>query len=261
MKSDFMTIKKYTCGTALALLLLTSACAMAADSTPPLATIIQQVIARDDANQKELQSMEFHETLKTEQLAADGHVTKQQEVKMILRPGATDEVTVLSAKGDDLPTDPDAAARKAKGEQAKTKSMRFALKDMSDRFIIALAGTNVFRGQPVYVLTFEPKPNQSYRDQTEKVLNQLHGRMWISTADYSVLKTDATLAHPVDVAWFLAQITSLDFHYELRGGPGAMGPAFIQTSVVVDAPFVTIRQKMSYDMTDFASRVGAVAGE
>jgi hypothetical protein len=254
-----MTIKT-SLGWALLALVGMPVTAAAADSTVPLATIIERVVARDDANQKSLQSMEFNETLKTEQLDAGGKVTKHQEVHMIVRPGATDEVTVLSAKGDDLPTDPDAAARKAKGEQAKGKSMRFALKDMASRFVIAQEGADVFQGQPVYVLSFEPKPDQSYRDQTEKVLNQLHGKMWISTADYSVLKTEAALAHPVEIAWFLAQITSLDFHYELRGGPGAMGPALIQTSVVVEAPFITVRQRMTFDMTQFRPRTKAASG-
>jgi hypothetical protein len=255
-----MTIKIFFGGVLVALVGTPVLAVSASDAPVPLATIIERVIARDDANQKSLQSMEFNETLRTEQLDAGGKVTKHQEVRMIVRPGATDEVTVVSAKGDDLPTDPDAAARKAKGEQDKGKSMRFALKDMASRFVITVVGTDVLQGQPVDVLSFEPKPDQSYRDQTEKVLNQLHGKMWISTADYSVLKTDASLAHPVEIAWFLAQITSLDFHYELRGGPGAMGPALIRTAVVVDAPFLTIRQRMTFDMTQFRSRIKSPAG-
>lgn len=232
----------------------------AQDSPVPLSTIIQRVIARDDANQKELQTMEYRENLLSEQLGADGHVTKHSDVQMLIRPGAADEVVVLSSRGDDIPGNPDDAARKAKGDETKRRQLRFALKDMAQRFTITLAAPGVFEGQAVYVLAFEPKPGQSYQNQTEKVLNRLHGKMWVSTADYSVLKTEASLAEPVEVAWFLAQITTLNFHYELRNTTGGMGPAFVQTSVVVKAPFVTVRQQMKVDMFQFRKRAPSVAG-
>jgi hypothetical protein len=256
-----MAITRSILGATLALLLGPLTSARAGDSTVPLPVIIQKVIARDDANQRNLQSMEFHETAKTDQLGPDGSVIKHQETRMIIRPGMADEVSILSVRGDDLPSNPDEALQKAKGEEAKRKNVRFALKDMAQRFTIILAGTEVFQGQPVYVLAFTPKPDQSYHDQTEKVLNHLHGKMWISTSDYSVLKTDASLAEPVDIAWFLAQITALDFRYELHNTSGGMGPAFIQTSVAVSAPFLQFRQRMTIEMTQFQSRSGAVAAQ
>ena len=79
--------------------------------------------------------------------------------------------------------------------------MRIDLKDIAERFTITLAGMDTCEGQATYVLAFAPKANQGYRDQTEKVLNQLQGKMWISTTDYSVLKTDASLAQPVAIVW------------------------------------------------------------
>ena len=249
------------CRVILLLLLLPATRATAVDPAPALPTIIQRVIARDEDNKKKLQSMEFHATSHTEQLDADGKATKQREVKMIVRPGAAEEITILSVKGDDLPADPDEAAQKAKGDEVKRKNMRIDLKDIAQRFTITLAGTDTFQGQPAYVLAFAPKPDQSYRDQTEKVLNQLKGRIWVSTLDYSVLKTDATLAQPVDILWFVAQISKLDFHYELHSTPGGMGPAFVQTSVVVEAPLVEIRQRSSVEMTNFRARTATVAGK
>jgi hypothetical protein len=228
--------------------------AFAEEPTPPLATIIRQVIARDDANQKVLQSMEYHQTLKTERLDDNGQVMKEQELGMLVRPGATPEIQVLSAKGDDLPSDPDQAALKVQGKAAQTKKINFSLKDMANRFNISLAGMDTFEGQSVYVVAFAPKPDQPYRDQTEKVLNQLQGKMWVSTKDYAVLKTEANLAEPVEIAWIFASITDLQFHYELNNTSGGMGPAWIQTSVKVDAPFFSIRQRMTVNMTQFEPR-------
>jgi hypothetical protein len=134
----------------------------------------------------------------------------------------------------------------------------FSLKDMAGRFNISYVGTDTFEGVPVYVVAFEPKPDQPYRDQTEKVLDQLHGKMWISTKDYSVLKTDADLAAPVEIAWIFAEITQLHFHYELNNTHGGLGPASFQTTVRVDAPFITIRQRMIVDMGDVVPR-GAIS--
>jgi hypothetical protein len=226
---------------------------------PAMDALIRQVIARDDSNQKALQSMQYNESLNSDRLDGQGKVMQHQEVRMIVRPGSAQEIEVLSVKGNDLPTDPDQAALQAQGKQAQKNQVRFALKDMAGRFRITYAGSDTIRGQPVYIVAFAPKSDQPYRDQTEKVLNHLHGRMWISPRDYSVLKTEATLAEPVQVAWVFASVTSLDFHYELDGGPGEMGPALIQTMVRVDAPFITIRQRMIVDMTQFQSRAKSIA--
>ena len=238
----------------LALVFLPLISVSAADTPPLLSTIVRQVIARDDANQKALQSMEYHETLRTERLDGQGRVARQQELRMIVRPGTSREVQVLSEKGDDLPADPDEATLQARGKEAQKSKINFSLKDMASRFNITFTGTEALWGQSVYVVAFEPKPDQPYRSQTEKVLNHLRGRLWISTRDYSVLKTEATLAQPVEIAWIFAQVDSLDFHYELNNTSGGMGPAWIQVSVRVDAPFLTIRQRMTVDMAQFQPR-------
>jgi hypothetical protein len=198
--------------------------------------------------------MEYHETLKIERLDSQEQVTQQQVLQMIVRPGTSQEIQVLSEKGDDLPANPDEAALQTQGKKAQKMAVNFALKDMASRFNVTYAGTDAVQGQSVYIVTFEPKPNQPYRDQTEKVLNHLHGHIWISSRDYSVLKIDATLAQPVEVAWIFAHINSVDFHYRLNNTSGGMGPAWIQTSVRVDAPFITIRQRMTVDMTQFQPR-------
>ncbi len=228
--------------------------ARASDTSPPLSTIIERVVARDNANQKALLSMEYHQTLKTERLDEHGQVIRQQELQMIVRPGTAEELQVISEKGDNLPANPDEAALQAQGHKVQKQKINFVLKDIVDRFTVTLAGRDTLQNQPVYVLTFEPKPDQPYRNQTEKVLNQLHGRIWISARDYSVLRIEATLAKPVEVAWIFAEIGALNFHYELKNTAGGMGPTRIQASVEVDAPFIKIRQRMTIDMTQFKPR-------
>jgi hypothetical protein len=225
-----------------------------ADAVPSLPTIIQGAIARDDATQKALRSLQYHQVLNTEQLDANGKVTKKQEIQMIVRPGADNEIQVVAEKGDDLPGNPDEASLQAQGKKAQKQKLNFPLKDLVSRFNVTLIGTGTFQNQPVYILGFEPKPGQPYRNQTEKVLNHLHGRLWISARDYSILQTNATLADPVEVAWIFAKVSFLSFHYELNNTTGGFAPAQISTSVIVSTPFVEIRQTMKVVMTQVEPR-------
>jgi len=198
--------------------------------------------------------MEYHQVLKTERLDDTEHVTQRQELQMVVRPGAAQEIQVVSEKGDDLPANPDEAALQAQGQKAQKQQVDFSLKDLAGRFNIRFVAADTLHGQPVYVLAFEPKPNQPYQNQTEKVLNHLHGQMWISTRDYSILRTDATLAQPVEIAWVFAEVQALSFHYELNNSSGGLGPSQVLTSVKVTAPFISIHQRMTVDMTQFQQR-------
>ena len=173
---------------------------------------------------------------------------------MIIRPGAPQEIEVVLVKGDQIPSDPDEAAQQEKGQEAQRRKHNFSLKSLVTRFNISYVGLGEFMGQPAYVIAFEPKPDQPYRDQTEMVLNQLHGRMWIGRRNDLVLKTDATLAHPVPVAWIFARITKLDFHYELRSTTSDFGPAWVQVLVQVDTPIFNFHQRQTVEMTQFKPR-------
>jgi hypothetical protein len=247
----------FACGT----IFLLPRGAEAAAPTEPVSAIIAKVIARDEATQRQLATMEYHQATHTEQLDASGHVTHQQDAQMIVRPGAAKEIEVVSVKGDRIPTDPDEAEQKAKGQEVERRKHNFSLKNLATRFNVSLVGSEIYRGRPAYILGFEPKPNQPYNDQTEKVLNQLHGRMWVSQDDDVVLKTEATLAQPVEVAWVFARIAKLDFSYELRTNNNDLGPAWLQVVVDVEAPFVSIRQRQTVDMDHFEQRSRMVAAE
>jgi hypothetical protein len=226
----------------------------ATTDTTPLPSILDGVIARDAQTQRELKSLEYDQTVHTERLDTQGHVTGHQDVKMIVRPGASPEIQVVQVKGDDIPTDPDQAAQKAKGQEIARHKQNFDLKTIAAHFNITLQGTSTELGPKAYVLAFEPKPNQPYTTQTEKVLDQLHGRMWVRASDNTILRTQATLLHPVDVAWILVTIDQLDFHYELPAGGSEYGPAWMETSVEIAAPLIRIHQRQRVDMDHFRPR-------
>ncbi len=240
----------------LAALLLASApaCAVVAPSPPlppPPNDLVAKVVARDQATQDQLRAMQYREAIHSDQLDAQGGVTHQQDTQMIVQPGAHEPFHVLSVRGDRIPGDPDEAVRQAKGQETERRKHDFSLRILAARFQIANAGIGTCLGAPAYLLSFEPKPNQPFRDQTEKVLNQLHGRIWVDPRTNVVLRIEATLAHPVTVAWIFAKITRLDFQYEMRSLTNLYGPSHLQVFVEVATPIWSVRQRQSVDLTDF----------
>jgi hypothetical protein len=136
----------------------------------------------------------------------------------------------------------------------ESNKQTFTLRDLVDRFTIVLAGEDQIAGQPTYVLAFTPKPNQPYHDETEKVVNQLQGHMWISARTYNVLRTEASLVHPVSIAWFLARIPTLDFHYSTQDTDAGFAASQVQITLQVDAFFVGFHERQTIDMTNFRPR-------
>lgn len=236
--------------------LFAAACllARANDTPPPMRTLLDGVIARDAQTQQELRKMTYDEHVLTERLDASGKVTQHQDLQLIVQPGAKQELQVVSVRGDNLPADPDAATRQAQGKETQRRQQTLDLKSLATRFDLTLQGTSNDLGAQAYIVAFEPKPNQPYHSQTEKVLNQLHGRIWVRASDDTILRTEATLLHPVQVAWIFASVTKLDFHYELPPGGSEYGPAWLQTSVEVDAPLIRIVQRQRVDMDHFRPR-------
>jgi hypothetical protein len=225
-----------------------------ADDQALMPQLLERIVAKDDANQLALKSLQYHERLVLEQIGEAKHVSKRQEAEMIIRPGDSPEVQVLSTHGDDLPSDPEEAAKQAKGQEEQRKRTNLSLRELSSRFNLKFLGRTDTHGEPVYLIGFEPKPGQPYNNQTERVLNHLKGKMWIRVSDAAVLKIEATLAEPVAVAWIFASISRLDFNYDLLQDSNGIGPCQVNTLVQVDAPLMTIRQNILVNMDKFEPR-------
>jgi hypothetical protein len=236
----------------------------AASTPPPAATgllqqIIDRTLARDDANQQALQSMQYDQTAAVDQLDDADKVTHHEVLQMIISPGANPSVKIVSVTGDNIPSDPDQAEAQATGRDVESNKQTFTLRALVDRFTIVLAGQDRIAGRPTYVLAFTPKPDQPYHDETEKVVNQLQGHMWISTRTYTVLRTEASLAHPVSIAWFLARIPTLDFHYSTQDTTVGFAASQVQITLQVNAFFVGFHERQTIDMNNFRPRPHAAA--
>jgi hypothetical protein len=225
---------------------------------PTLQKIIENTLARDDLQQQALQSTQYDQTASIDQLDDSGKVTQHEVLRMIIRPGANPSMQIVSVQGDNIPTNPDDAEAQAKGRDVEGNKQTFTLRMLVNRFNITLAGEDKIAGQPAYVIAFAPKPNQPYHDETEKVVNQLQGHMWISAQTYNVLQTEAGLARPVSIAWFLAKIPTLDFHYSAPDINTGFAPCQIQITLQVNALFVGFHERQTIEMMNFRPRPAEV---
>ncbi len=238
----------------LAALCLIQASAWAETPSPSLQKIIERTLLHDDERQKMLQSMQYDQTADLDELNAKGDVTRHETLQMVIYPGGNPSMKIVSVKGDHIPSDPDQAEAQAKGRDVEGNKDNFTLRALVNRFDLSLAEETELAGHHAYVIAFKPKPNQPYKDETEKVVNQLHGRMWISSDSYDVLQTEASLAAPVSIAWFVATIPKLDFHYTRLDLSKEFTPCQVQIALQVQAFFVGFNERQSMAMTNFKPR-------
>jgi len=222
--------------------------------TPPLQKIIDRTLAHDDERQKLLQKMQYDQTADIDELDGKGDIKRHETLEMIIYPGGTPSMKIVSVKGDHIPTDPDQAEAQEKGRDVEGNKNTFTLRQLVDRFTLTLAEVTHLAGHRAYVIAFTPKPDQPYKDETEKVVNRLHGRMWISADSYDVLQTEASLAEPVSIAWFLATIPKLDFHYSRPDISKTFTPCQVRITLQVQALVVGFHQRQVVDMKNFKSR-------
>lgn len=227
---------------------------LAEAAKPTLQQIVERTVLRDDERQKMLQSMQYDQTANVDELDDKGGVTRHEALQMIIYPGGNPSMKIVSIKGDHIPSDPDQAEAQSAGRDVEDNKNNFTLRALVNRFDLSLVEETVLAGRRVYVIAFTPKPNQPYNDETEKVVNQLHGRMWISTDTYDVLQTEASLAAPVSIAWFVAKIPQLDFHYSRLDQSKPFTPCQVQITLQVQALFVGFHERQSIEMTNFKSR-------
>lgn len=237
--------------------LLLTACLLVplvSQAAPPVSEIVKGVLARDEAEQKELETYAYHQKVRTEKLNPDGTVRDANEIAMEVRPG-DDFSIVADGKGNVLaPTQVTDGQRKQAKDSEKLKAS-FSLRRLAGRFDIVLAGEEAVDGKEAWVLAFTPRPGQPYNNRIEKILNNLAGKMWVAQDDGSILRTEAKLARPVDMAWFFATMTSLDYSYRAGlspdGAPPRLRPAEFDVAFDIDVMTRRIRQRQAISMSDY----------
>jgi hypothetical protein len=218
--------------------------------------MVEKVIARDEAITRALEKYEYDQKVEIEKLDAKGMIKGTDRLEMVVRPGAQASYTIVqdSSGGKVIPGDATAKQAKMARESEKNKTT-FSLRELAARYIVTKAGVEVVAGRKAHVLAFAPKPGLKFKDRTEKVLNRLYGRMWVSTEDYAILKTEAALREPVELAWMFASMKSLEFEYVTQPAAPGMVPKEFRLQFRVEVPFRTIWQRQLITMFKFRPRL------
>jgi len=161
---------------------------------------------------------------------------------------------------------PDYGTRTVTGntEQETQKASReepFELLKVIDHYTYTLEGDEMADGVLCYKIGFTPKPDMPYDNREEKVLNAVSGHIWASKLDYSLIRNDGSLMHPVSVAWIFASLREMEFQFDSMPLPnGDYGPKQVQYRYLVGIPFGILHERDTRKMSNYRGSVPAGTG-
>lgn len=274
-----MRLRLPTLLTAFSLLLLTAGASAAttAEQKPTGHEIFDAALAKFEADRVALRKWQYRQTLRTHQFDSAGKVTAKGMWESIVRPGdpRSLEYTAESMEGrlsffkagaeeprGDAPSSSPSPKGKAAADHDEKNQAESAVEavrkyNLRDRYVWKRLPNDISAGESAYVIAFEPKPNQNTRTREERFFGQLTGKIWISRADYTVLKADAKLRAPAQLFWVIARVTKFRVRYNVDSDPG--GNRLLRRSkatadTVVAFPFYEVRQRHWLTMDRFEPR-------
>jgi hypothetical protein len=206
-----------------------------ADQKESLESILQNILRCDDEMHQKMKRFEYDQHVLTRKYNSAGKEVEKKELTMRGRPGGRTLLSVVADKSGVVKTEDESALNDAKAAQDSRKIVsKFSVRDLLPRFDVWLIGEEAWQNYPAYVLGFKPKAkgNQKpFADRMEKVLAHLAGKIWVSKTDYIILRTEAELSEPVDLAWFFANMQSMSFRFEAQR---VSGLGFVPKSFMLD---------------------------
>lgn len=273
-----MRLRLTTLLTAISLLvpMLRASAATAAEQRPSGLEIFDAALAKFEADRVALRKWQYRQTLRTHQFDSAGKVTAKGMWESIVRPGdpRSLEYTAESMEGrlsffkagaeeprSDAPASAGSPKPKAadhdEKNQAESAVEAVRKYNLRDRYIWKRLPNDTAAGESAYVIAFEPKPNQNTRTREERFFGQLTGKIWISRADYTVLKADAKLRSPAQLFWVIARVTKFRVRYNVDAEAGAnrlLRGSKATAETVVAFPFYEVRQRHWLTMDRFEPR-------
>lgn len=226
--------------------------------------IFDRALAAFDNQRVALRDSQYHQTLTTHQFDSSGNVTARGTWQSIVRPGdprpleyvgerMEGKLSFFKAESSPSPaSSPASSSLKTKApEKADEKNQSESAVEAVHKYNLRerynwkrLPDENV-TGEPAYVISFAPKPNQNVHSREERFFSLLAGKLWVSRSDFLILKMDVALQSPCQLFWIIAQVTTFKFTYILEP---SHGPRLFRLSraiarTVVSFPFYAVRQK------------------
>ncbi len=221
----------------LALLALTALSVHAEESAE---MIVKKMVARDKELVQHRSIYKYTVEMTREKLDDDGKVLSSSHEEMQMQ-------------GD---KSPDYDTRKNKDVEGNLKQAAreepFNILHILSHYDFKLDGNENVGGTPCIKVRFTPKGNQPYSNREEKVANELEGYLWISKADYSLVRNSGRLTKPVSIGWIFATMKELEFLFQARLLPnGELGPSQIQYRFLVQIMFLKVHERHTRVMKDY----------
>ena len=228
--------------------------------------IFDRTLAAFDNQRVALREYQYYQTLTTHQFDSSGNVTARGVWQSIVRPGDPRPLEYVgermegklsffkseSAPASSSAASPSASPSKSKpGDQTDEKNQSETAVaavhkyNLRDRYTWKRLPDETVTGETAYVISFQPKPNQTVRSREERFFSLLGGKLWVSPNDFIILKMEVALQSPCHLFWILARVTTFQFTYILEPsrGPRLFRLSRATAKTVVSFPFYAIRQK------------------
>jgi len=203
--------------------------------------IIAQVVLQDKKLVERRKAFDYDLDITREKLDASKAVTQTIKEHLVVKGDKRPDYGTRTVTGK-----PEEEAQKASREEP------FELLKMLDHFIFTLEGTEVADGVLCYKIAFKAKDNMPYANREEKVLNAVSGHLWASVKDFSLVKNQGTLMHPVSVAWIFATLLEMEFQFDSMTLPnGDVGPKQVQYRYLVSIPFSSLHERDTRKMSNY----------
>jgi hypothetical protein len=211
------------------------------EAAPTADEIITRVVAQDKQLVERRKAFDYDLDITREKLDANRAVTQTIREHLVVRGDQRPGYGTRSTDGN-----PEHEAQKASREEP------FELLKMVDHFTYTLEGEEAADGVPCYKVAFTPKPDMPYENREEKVLNAVSGHLWIATKDYSLIKDQGSLMHPVSVAWIFATLREMEFQFDSMQLPnGDYGPMRVQYRYLVNIPFTSLHERDTRKISNY----------
>ena len=225
--------------------------------------IFDRTLSAFDNQRVALRDSQYYQTLTTHQFDGSGAVTARGTWQSIVRPGDSRPLEYVAERmegklsffksetsSSSAPSPAPSAKSKPRDETEEKNQSESAVEavrkyNLRDRYNWKRLPDATVTGETAYVISFEPKPNQTVRSREERFFSLLGGKLWVSRSDFIILKMEVALQSPCQLFWILARVTTFQFTYTLEPsrGPRLFRLSKATAKTVVSFPFYAVRQK------------------
>ncbi len=186
------------------------------DPLPTPEVILKNVVERETATRKALESWQYHQVVRNWIEKKQGVKIDSEEDQMRVRPRSESSFMILNPLGEWIHggTPDNEAARKGRNIQRNLEIA--SLNTLRERFDFKGVGKEKRGEIEVYRFRLISKSDFKPKNRIDKVMKEVEGDLWVDLSDYSVMGVEGRLLRSTSVAWLFATIETLRFEYQTQ---------------------------------------------